>query len=117
VTDPAWAQGGRDPRLEGLKTTAMIVYILYLASLIAGITSIIGVIIAHIKKGSAVGTIYESHYGNQIVTFWVALVLSIIGFVLTYVLIGFLVLFGVFVWFLYRTIKGLMRLNDGRPYD
>jgi uncharacterized membrane protein len=117
VTNQAWAPGGRDPQLEGLKTTALIVYILYLASLIAGITSIVGVIIAHIKKGGAAGTIYESHFGNQIVTFWVSLLLGIIGGVLTYVLVGFLVLAFVFVWFLYRTIKGLIRLNDGRPYD
>ncbi len=116
MTDPTWASGARDPRLDGLKTTALIVYVLYLASFIAGITSIIGVIIAHVKKGDAAGTIYESHFANQITTFWITLLLGIVGAVLTMIWIGILVLFSVAVWFVYRTVKGLLRLNDGRPY-
>ncbi|HEV7371214.1 DUF4870 family protein [Arenibaculum sp.] len=101
---------------RNLRTVSLVVYGLYFLSLVSGFTSIIGVIIAHIKKGDAAGTVYESHFANQIKIFWIGLVLGLVGGVLTLVVVGWLVLIAAGIWFLYRSIKGFLRAIDGRPY-
>ena len=79
-----------------------------------GITSVIGVIIAHIQVGSA-DPLLASHYRFQIRTFWVGLIYLVIGGILVWVLIGFLVLAWWFIWSLVRNIKGLLALDENRP--
>jgi uncharacterized membrane protein len=93
---------------------ALIVYILYFAAYFVGITAIIGVIIAHVQKGSG-DALLDTHYDFQIRTFWVGLLYLIVGGVLAWVLIGFLVLAWWFVWSLIRNIKGILALNENRP--
>jgi uncharacterized membrane protein len=102
---------------RNMRTIVLVVYGLYFLSMIGGFTSIIGVIIAHIKKGDAAGTVYASHFSNQIKIFWVGLVLGLVGVVLAFVGIGWLILFAVAIWFLYRAIKGFLRAIDGKAYD
>lgn len=74
-----------------LKSTALVVYVLYLLSWIIGITGLIGVIIAHIKKSDAAGTAFESHFSNQIKIFWIGLLLAIVGALTTFFVIGWLI--------------------------
>ncbi len=93
---------------------ALIVYILYFVGYFVGITSIVGVIIAHVQSGSG-HPVEDSHYQFQIRTFWIGLMYVIVGFVLTFVLIGFLVLAWAFIWSLVRNIKGILALNENRP--
>lgn len=95
-------------------TLATIVYILYFVSYFTGITALVGVIIAHVQAGGA-APLVESHYRFQIRTFWVGLLYIIVGSILAYVLIGFLILAWWFVWSLIRNIKGILALNEGRP--
>ena len=55
---------------------ALIVYILYFAAYVTvGITSVIGVIIAHVQVGTA-EPMLASHYRFQIRTFWIGLCTS-----------------------------------------
>ncbi|MXZ09042.1 MAG: hypothetical protein F4Y79_06295, partial [Gemmatimonadetes bacterium] len=49
--------------------TAKIVYILYLAELVVGITGLIGVIMAYVNRSDAPEWL-ASHYRFQIRTFW-----------------------------------------------
>ena len=91
---------------------ALIVYILYLAAYVVGITAVIGVIIAHIQVDTA-EPMLASHYRFQ--TFWIGVLYLVVGGVLTLVLIGFLVLLWWFVWSLVRNIKGILALNENRP--
>jgi uncharacterized membrane protein len=93
---------------------ALIVYFLYFAAYFVGITAIIGVIIAHVQKGSG-DALLDTHYDFQIRTFWVGLLYLIVGGVLAWVLIGFLVLAWWFIWSLIRNIKGILALNENRP--
>jgi len=79
-------------------------------------TGLVGVIIAHIKRDDARGTIWESHFHNMIETFWISLVVFIVAIPLCFVVVGIPIMFGVFVWFLYRTIKGLIRAIENQPY-
>jgi uncharacterized membrane protein len=97
------------------QTWAIIVWALYLASSITGISIIAGLIIAYIKRDELAATPFGSHMTYAIRTFWISLIGLLIGIVLTFVLIGILVLIAVCIWTLYRMIRGLVCAIDGRP--
>jgi uncharacterized membrane protein len=98
------------------QTWAIVVWGLYAAAFFtAGLASVIGVIIAYVKRDELAGTPYESHMTSAIRTFWISLIVGIVGFVLAFVLIGIPVLILLFVWQLFRTIRGLIRAIDGQP--
>src|ERR1043165_1357117 len=59
--------------LSSLRSTAMLAYLLLLLSCVTGLTAIGAVILAYIKKGDALGTVWQSHFRNVIVVFWVML--------------------------------------------
>jgi uncharacterized membrane protein len=96
--------------------TAKIVYILYLVSLLVGVTAIIGVIMAYVNRAGAPAWI-ETHYRLQIRTFWIGLLYAVISLVTVFLFIG--ALFGLFtlVWWIVRCAKGLQRLSRGQPYE
>jgi len=100
------------------RTMAIVVYGLYLAALLScGLAGIAGVIVAYIKRQDARGGIWASHFDNQIETFWIWLVLVVAGGLTAWVLgLGLLVIGFAFVWFLYRTIKGLLRALENKAY-
>jgi uncharacterized membrane protein len=135
VNDPGEA------RHSGLKTTAIICYVLYLIGFINGLTAIIGVILAYIKRPDARGTVWESHFRNLIVVFWVMLAVLALALVtlpaslfslaalfdsnfdwpalsaLALPMLAWIFLLPVFViWFLYRMIRGLIRAADDSDY-
>jgi uncharacterized membrane protein len=113
------ATGGQAPvaAQESPRMYAIIVYALYLAAFCNGLTAVIGLIIAYIKRDEARGTIYESHFANAIETFWVGLVIGLVAIPLVFLFgLGVLVWLGVVVWYLFRTIKGLVRVLDAKPY-
>jgi uncharacterized membrane protein len=62
----------------------------------------------------AAGTWLESHFRWQIATFWWGLLWSVIGAILAFVLVGFIVLFADAVWIIYRIVKGWLRLAERR---
>lgn len=98
-----------------LRDMATLVYALYTASILVGITLIGGVVVAYLKRDDAAGTWLESHYRWQIRTFWWSLLWGAIGFITTLILVGFAVLFAAWVWFIYRVAKGWLALRAGRP--
>jgi uncharacterized membrane protein len=62
------------------------------------------------------GTWLESHFTWQIRTFWYGLLWGALCLVFIWTLIVPIVLGGFgFVWFIYRIVKGWVRLNDGHP--
>ena len=104
---------GYDP-VQG--ETAKVVYILYFAGLIVGVTVLIGVIIAYVNHAGAPDWV-KTHYRFQIRTFWIGLLYGLISLVTAIILIG--ILFGLFtfVWWIVRSAKGLQRLSRGEPYE
>jgi uncharacterized membrane protein len=92
----------------------LVVYILYFAAYIVGITGLIGVIIAHVKVGSA-DALLRTHYQFQIRTFWIGLLYIVIGAILTLVIIGLALLLWWFIWSLIRNVKGVLALNENKP--
>lgn len=98
------------------QTWAIIVWALFLASLFSfAFTAIIGVIIAYVKRPDLAGTPFESHITSAIRTFWITLIVGIIGSVLIVVGIGFIILILLALWYLYRVLRGLIRAIDGQP--
>ena len=78
-----------------------------------GITAIVGVIIDYVKLNDARGTWLENHLRWQIRTFWWGLFWSVIGFGLIWVFgLGFVVLGIVYIWTIYRVVKGWLKLTE-----
>jgi uncharacterized membrane protein len=98
------------------KGAAKIVYILYLVSLLFGITGIIGVVMAYINKDDAPEWL-QTHYQFQIRTFWIGALFIFLGSILSVILIGwFLLLFWV-VWLIVRSVKGMKALDEEKAID
>ena len=103
-----------DRWLEPGSNNALVIYILYLAGLVIGVTGIVGIVLAYINRGKAGGFV-ESHYTFLIRTFWIGLLYALISAVLMFVIIGFLLMFAAAVWFIARCILGLQALQRGEP--
>ena len=102
---------------ESARGTAILAYILYLIGWpTAHLATIVALILAYIKRGEVRGTIWESHFDNIISTFWTTLVLGIVFGILCIFVIGFPLIVALAIWFLYRTIKGLVRAIDYKAY-
>jgi uncharacterized membrane protein len=102
-------------KLSSLKTLTAVVYGLQAAGFVIGITWIVAIVVNYVKKDDVAGTWMESHFRWQIRTFWWGLLWGVIGVVLAFVLVGFVVLFADAVWVIYRIVKGWLNLNDGKP--
>ncbi len=102
-----------DPNTKG---NANLIYILYLVSIVLGVTSIVGVVMAYMGKGKG-DALLDSHYNNQINIFWKLCLYTVIGIVLTMVLIGVLVLLAALIWFIVRNVKGMQALSAGQPIE
>jgi uncharacterized membrane protein len=103
---------------ESFRGTAILAYVLYLLGWPSlHLSTIVALVLAYVQRGDSRGTIWESHFSNVIETFWISLIVGIVAIPLCFIGIGFVVLAVLFVWFLFRTIKGLIRAIDGRPYN
>jgi uncharacterized membrane protein len=97
------------------KNIAIVVYALFAASLLIGITAIVGIILAHMKRDEYAGTVAASHLRYQIRTFWYGLLWTVVGALTTLIIIGWFVIIGTGVWTIYRIIKGWLRIIENKP--
>ena len=123
-----------EPRESLIKLTHVI-YALHAFSLVMGIVgaatvvgafltgwpSIIAVILNYAKRSEVRGTWLESHFRWQIRTFWLGLLwvtlcgLFIVATLGIGLLIAWLPLTLVGLWFIYRIVRGWLRLMDHLP--
>jgi uncharacterized membrane protein len=97
---------------------AIAIWGLYLASFVTvGITALIGLIIAYVKKPELSSTPFGSHMTSAIRTFWISLVGGVIGMILSVIMIGYLLLLLVGLWALFRCVRGLIKAVDNRPIE
>ncbi len=96
------------------KRIIFIVYILQAAGLFIGLPFIGGVIIDYIKRADLKGSWLESHCRWQIRTFWFSLLWAFVGIVTYVIVVGHFILVADGIWIIYRIIKGLLYLNEGR---
>jgi uncharacterized membrane protein len=83
-----------------------------LGILTGGVSSLVGVIIAYIKRQDTQGTYLESHCKWIIETFWWVFWISILGGFLLFVGIGVFVLAGIGIWSIYRGVMGIIRVME-----
>ena len=115
VRDPSSSRVQQSDRIDSLKNMAMAVYVLNLLAFFNGVTAIFGAIIAFVKRDDGPGTVYASHFREQLRIFWIALGVGLIGWITVWILIGWLILAVLGLWFLYRNVKGLMQLANNKP--
>jgi uncharacterized membrane protein len=105
------------PPVVSDRQLVLIVYLLYFAAYLFGITALIGVIVAHIRFPD-VNPPLSSHYRFQIRTFWIGLLYVVVGTILAVTIlpvIGVAILIWWLIWSLVRNVKGLLVLNDNKP--
>ena len=102
------------------KQVTTIIYALYAASILVGVTCLVAIVMNYVKKDDVAGTFLESHFRWQIRTFWFALlwacVVFAVGAVLAIVLVGFAIwivgFFALGLWAIYRIARGWLALRD-----
>jgi uncharacterized membrane protein len=114
----------RDP--QGDVRIAHILYVLHgLAPFTAWLLAVVAIIIGMAKRDDVRGTWLDSHFAWLSRTFWWGLLWVCVAGVLTFLLILTILLSPLFwlpytvlfLWYLYRVIKGWLRLNDRRPIE
>jgi uncharacterized membrane protein len=66
------------------------------------------------KREDARGTWVDSHFRWQIRTFWITLAGSIVFWILSLIVIGIPLLIALYIWAIYRIVKGWLRLYERR---
>lgn len=115
-------------RDEPGRVAAFLAYGLYLLSIpSAALLALVGVVIAYLARGTA-GPNARAHLDYAVRLFWIAFawgvglfILTLIGWLLTIVLIGFPILwltglaaFLVMIWFTVMSLLGLIKLIERR---
>jgi uncharacterized membrane protein len=105
-----------------ISTTGL--HILYIMHAVSPFTlwslSLLAVIMGAFMRDSARGTYLESHYSWLLRTFcWGILWVTITTVVFVLTVVGIFLLFIPWtiltVWYIYRVIRGWLRLNEGKP--
>jgi len=94
---------------------AKVVYVLYLASFVVGVTLLVGVVIAYVYQRDVPEGL-RAHFRLQIRTFWIGLLYLVVGGMLSVVGVGVVLLLFVAVWLIVRCVKGLRYLDRREPY-
>ena len=116
-------------RVEEDKVLPIVVYALYLLGFTNGLTFLVGLIVAYVNRETA-GPINASHYTFAIRTFWLSIWWFLVGLGLIFVglallvlligipimIVGGTILGAISVWFVVRTILGLVYLLRGEAY-
>ena len=99
----------------GARSITQLVYVLQALSFAFGVTAVVGVILNHVSLRQVRGTWLESHFRWQIRTFWFGLLWSLIGLATYVLVVGWMILIGIYLWTLYRVVKGAINFFAGRP--
>ncbi len=126
------------------RNSVLVAYGLFLlGAMTGGLTTLIGAVLAHIRLGEVRGTLYESHYRNMILVFWVWLAVMVVAgsivlagvtgaafslfaswpvFGLALIPFGFalwlmgLCILATVLWYYWRLVRGLVLVVDDKPY-
>ena len=125
--DPGVDQA-RLQKLQSLNTVGTISYILHLIVAIGAfipggqvgpVLLIVALIIDLVKRPDAEGTWHASHFRWRIRTVIIAAVLYAVTAPLWFLLIvpGWIAWLVISIWFLYRIVTGMVRMNKGLPME
>ena len=113
-------------KAESLKTVGWISYLLHLVVAVSAVVPgaqvgagllVVALIIDLVKKGDAEGTWQASHFSWRIRSVIWAGVLYVITIPLWLLLVlpGMVAWVVISIWFLYRIVKGMVRMNASQP--
>ena len=102
-----------DTRTTNDLMPAKIIYGLYAVGYLVALTTLAGVVYAYMSRGK--NAVLDTHLRFQIRTFWISLLLAVVGMVTMMIGIGFLVWAFLAVWGLIRVVSGFLLANDGKP--
>lgn len=91
-------------------TMAIIIYVLFIVGFFNGLTTLIGVALAHANSNST-DPVLASHYKYQIRTFYWGLLWFVVGTITSYIVIGWFILLAWIIWTVIRIIFGLTALS------
>lgn len=125
-SESAFVESADSETAQSLKSVGWLSYILHLIVAVAAVVPsaqpsiallLVALVIDLVKRGDAVGTWQASHFSWRIRTvlwaaFWYLITLPLFLF---FLLPGMLAWLVVSVWFLYRIVKGMVRMNDSKP--
>lgn len=98
---------------SGEGTWANVVYVVYLIGLITAVPILIGLILAYVNRSSAADWV-KTHHRYQIRTFWIGLLYGLLGLsLLPFFGLGALLCVFTFVWWIFRSAKGLGVVSRG----
>ena len=100
--------------VENERTFVLISYVLHLLGAVAGLTSIVGLVLNYMKRRGN-DDAFDSHHAWMIRSFWWALLWGVIGWITTIILVGWAILLAVWVWYIYRHVRGLIAFSNGEP--
>jgi uncharacterized membrane protein len=92
-----------------------IVSLLYLSSVVLGVTALVGLVLAYVWKGEAHAEWESSHYEYLIRTFWLALVGAMVSLLLMIVLVGFVLIVAVGALVVVRCVLSLVNAQKHQP--
>jgi uncharacterized membrane protein len=106
---------------DSSRVLAIVAYVLFLIGWpTLHMATIGGVILAYVQRGEVRGTIWESHFEAIISTFWTSLIAGAVGILLCVTIVGLIagvpMLIGLVIWFLYRSIRGLLHAIESKAY-
>lgn len=115
-------------RLRRLNTVGTISYVLHLIVAVSAVVPggqwgpvllIVALVIDLVKRGEAEGTWHASHFSWRLRSvLWASvLYLVTVPLWLLFVFPGWIAWAAISVWFLYRIIKGMVRMNAGQPME
>jgi uncharacterized membrane protein len=100
--------------LQADRTLVFVAYVLHLVGAIAGVTSIAGLIVNYVQRGHT-DEVIDSHHRWMIASFWWGLLWIVIGFLTIVLVVGWVILFLAWLWYIYRHVRGLIALVNGEP--
>ena len=95
--------------------SAKIIYILYLVSIVIGITAIAGLIMAYVNRDDSPNWL-KSHYQFQIRTFWIGALYLFIGVLFSQFIIGLFIILFWLLWLIVRCARGMKYLDREQAY-
>ncbi len=115
-------------RLRSLNTVGTISYVLHLIVAVGALIPggqwgptllIVALILDFVKKDEALGTWHASHFRWRIRSVVIAFLAYLLTLPLWFLFLvpGWIAWLCVSIWFLYRIVKGMVRMNAGQPME
>ena len=107
-----------DDHSSGDRTVMHVLYGLHtIAWFSAGTLAVIAVVLNYVKRSDEREMVYIAHHNYMISTFWWTVVWLLVTGPLWLIFLfpGAAAYFVIWLWYLYRCVRGWMRFADGKP--